>query len=54
MSNDDTLAQRPRRVMVGEPQPSGGVGNALRDTFRALDDIPCDMARLLQQLRTLA
>lgn len=40
--------------MVEAPQPGSGVGDALRDTFRALDDIPCDMMRLLERLRAFA
>jgi hypothetical protein len=53
-SGRDSYAQRPRRVMVDAPQPAGGVANALRDTFRAFDDTPCDMIRLLDRLRAVA
>jgi len=54
MTGDRALhTQRPRRVMVDSPHPGGGVGDALRDTFRTLDDIPCDMVRLLDRLRAL-
>ncbi|WP_281268953.1 hypothetical protein [Sphingomonas gilva] len=41
-------------MMVDSPQPSAGVGNALRDTFRALEDLPCDMQRMLERLRATA
>lgn len=46
--------RRPRREMVEAPHPGGGVGDALRDTFRVLDDVPCDMMRLLERLRAFA
>jgi hypothetical protein len=55
MTVEDALhARRPQRVMVEPPEPSGGVGDALKGTFRLVDDLPQDISRALDRLRGIA